>query len=129
MVLMNDVKKGKKTLEGNNDPGPGDTYRAGRGRYEVWMRKHKVGDDLIYVLGGGERPHVGGVVVRRPGEEAEVVKLEGHRDHEVLEPIARAACERYGRTVVAVGGIHIDDASKDEIDIIVANCKELMKCI
>jgi hypothetical protein len=28
-----------------------------------------------------------------------------------------------------VGGIHIDEASKAEIEIIVKNCKELVKCI
>ena len=50
-----------------------------------------------------------------------------HRDLEVLVPIAEAACLKYDRTVVAVGGIHIDDASKEEIDILVGNVKELMK--
>ena len=64
-----------------------------------------------------------------PGEEARVVKLEGHYDHIVLEPLAKEACERYNRTVVAVGGVHVDNASKEEIDILVKNCRELLKCI
>ena len=58
-----------------------------------------------------------------------VIRLGTHHDHEVLEPLAREACLKYNTTVVAVGGIHIDNATKDEIEIIINNFRELMKCI
>jgi metal-dependent hydrolase (beta-lactamase superfamily II) len=47
----------------------------------------------------------------------------------VLEPLAKEASTKYNVTVTVVGGIHIDNASKEEIEIIVNNCKELVKCI
>jgi hypothetical protein len=102
---------------------------CGEGKYRVWLKEERLGDDLVLTLGGGERSHVGAVVVKVPGQEMRVVKLEGHYDYVVLEPIAEAAARKYDCTVVVLGGIHINNASKSEIEILVTNCKELMKCI
>lgn len=102
---------------------------SGEGRYKVWLKKEKIGTDRLYILGGGERPHIGGVVMGEPGKDVTMIRLGTHYDHLVLEPIAREASEKYQVTCVAVGGIHIDEASKAEIEIIVRNCKELVKCI
>ena len=102
---------------------------SGEGRYKVWLKKEEIGEDLVYILGGGERSHIGSVVVKEPGEESKFIKLEGHYDHVVLEPIAVKACDKYGKTVVAVGGVHVDNASKDEIDLLIYNCREFLECI
>ena len=37
--------------------------------------------------------------------------------------------EKYNKKVVAIGGVHVDNATKDEINLLVENCKELVKCI
>jgi gallate decarboxylase subunit D len=100
---------------------------SGEGRYRVWLQKQELGDDLIYTLGGGERPHVGGVVLKVPGQDVRTLSFSTHRDLDVLVPIAEAASLKYGCTVVAVGGIHIDDATKEEIGILVGNVRELLK--
>ncbi len=96
---------------------------SGSGKYRVWLEKHQVGSDLVYILGGGERPHVGGVVLCEPGKKPLVLSRQGHYDTVVLEIIAKAACERYHVTAVAVGGIHIDGATKEEIEVLVRNCR------
>ena len=69
------------------------------------------------------------MVVCEPNKKPVVVRLENHYDYMVLEPIAIEACKKYNKRVLAVGGVHIDNAAKEEIDIIVNNCKELIKCI
>lgn len=102
---------------------------SGEGRYRVWLKEEKIGTDRLYIVGGGERPHIGGIAVREPGKDVTIVRLGTHYDYLVLEPIVREASEKYNVTCAAVGGIHIDDASKAEIEIIVGNCKELVKCI
>ena len=102
---------------------------SGDGKYKVWLEQRKIEDDIVYILGGGERSHIGGVVICEPGKPSNVIRLEGHYDHVVLEPIAKAACKKYKTKVVAVGGIHIDNATKEEIDKLVDNCKELVKWI
>ena len=84
---------------------------SGEGRYRVWLRKESSGEDLVYILGGGELAHIGGVALKVPGEELRLIRIGNHYDHHVLGPIAEAACEKYGVTVVVAGGIHIDDAT------------------
>ncbi len=101
----------------------------GDGRYRVWLKTQKVGKDRLYILGGGERPHIGGMVVKEPEKEVKSMILEDHKDHLVMVPIAEKASDKYGITAVVLGGIHIEDATKEDIEIIVKNCKELMKCI
>ena len=102
---------------------------AGEGRYRVWLEKKELDDGLVYILGGGEKSHIGGIVYKEPGREVQTIRIPEHHDLEVLLPIAKAACQKYGQPVTVTGGIHIDNATKDQIDIIIANCKELLKCI
>ena len=100
---------------------------SGSGKYRVWLEKKKIGDDLLFILGGGERSHLGGVVICEPGKKAQVIRLEGHFDDMVLQPIAEAACKKYNLKVIAVGGVHVDHATKKEIDTLVENCLKLVK--
>lgn len=102
---------------------------SGEGKYKVWLEKKKLGEDIVYFLGGGERSHIGGVVICEPDKEPQIVRLEGHFDDVVLQPIAETACKKYKTKIVAVGGVHVDNATKDEIDRLVENCKELVKYV
>ena len=47
----------------------------------------------------------------------------------VLQPIAEAACKKYKKKIVAIGGLHIDNATKEEIDLLVKNCNSFVKNI
>ena len=102
---------------------------AGEGRYKVWLEKKVLDHGISYTLGGGEKSHIGGVVYKEPGIDVQVIRVHGHKDLQVLVPIAEAACMKYNRPVAVTGGIHIDDATEDEIEILINNCKELLKCI
>lgn len=102
---------------------------SGEGKYRVFLEEKKIGADLIYILGGGERPHIGGLVICEPNKEPETIRLEGHFDDIVLKPIAEAACKKYKTKVVVIGGVHVDNATQEEIDLLVKNCKEFVKCI
>ena len=102
---------------------------SGKGKYKVFLEKKELDNDLIFILGGGEKSHIGGVVICEPKKKPNVIKLGTHHDYIVLTPIAERACEKYNKTVVAIGGIHIDNAEKEEIDQILKNCKELLECI
>jgi len=102
---------------------------SGKGRLKVFLEKKELDDDLVYILGGGEKSHIGGAVICKPGEKPHVLTYDTHHDYVVLTPIAETACKKYNKTVIAIGGIHIDNATKQEIDMIIKNCKELEKCI
>lgn len=82
----------------------------------AWIRR--AGRDVVAVVGGGERPHVGVVVVSqpypsrgRPGRwsaSSSVVTIPPHKE----EAVARALAERLVRTTGAVAvvtaGVHDD---------------------
>jgi gallate decarboxylase subunit D len=100
---------------------------SGRGKYKVWLQRQDLGTDIVFFLGGGEKAHIGGVVIAEPGKKVNAIRLTGHYDDVVLTPIAEAACKKYKTKVVAVGGVHVDNATKQEIDLLVENCKKLIK--
>jgi gallate decarboxylase subunit D len=100
---------------------------SGKGKYKVWLKREKIGDDLVFFLGGGERTHIGGVVICEPGKPVKTIRLTGHYDDIVLQPIAELACSKYKTKVVAVGGVHVDHATKQEINLLVENCKKLVE--
>jgi hypothetical protein len=102
---------------------------SGEGKYKVFLEEKKIDEDLIYILRGGERSHIGGVVICEPSKKSHILRLEGHYDDIVLKPIAEAACKKYKKRVAAIGGVHVDNASDMEINILVKNCKDLIKCI
>ena len=102
---------------------------SGKGRYKVFLKKKEFGDDLIFILGGGEKSHIGGAVICQPEQRPYVLTYQNHHDYIVLKSIAKNACKKYNKTVIAIGGIHIDNATSEEIQIIIKNCKELIKCI
>ena len=102
---------------------------SGKGRLKVFLEKKELDGDIVLILGGGEKSHIGGIVVCEPDKKADIIKLGNHKDYVVLTPIAERACQKYNKTAVAIGGIHIDNATKKEIDQIIKNCKGLLECI
>jgi hypothetical protein len=102
---------------------------SGRGKYKVWMQHHFLGSEHVFFIGGGQRSHIGGVVIAEPGKKPHMIRLTGHYDDVVLTPIATAACAKYKTKVVAIGGVHVDNATKKEIGLLVDNCARLVKKI
>ena len=47
----------------------------GEGKYKVWLEQIKTGNDLIYVLRGGEKSHIGGIVICEPGKSSNIIRL------------------------------------------------------
>lgn len=88
-------------------------------RIEAWARC--VGQDLVVVIGGGELPHVGCVVLAqarpstsdptRTSVTSSVLTIPPHKE----EPLARVVAERLARelggVVVVSAGVHEDGLS------------------
>ena len=106
--------------------------QAGTGKYAVCLIGTITADGLIVQLLGGEKPHVGAVVltVLRPdsiGNEkvkcnSTVVPRLGHREDDIAKPIAEEIAKALRQTVALVAGIHIDNATAEDIKILLENC-------
>ena len=102
---------------------------SGKGKYKVWIKNYNIGTDRVYLLGGGEKSHIGGVVICEPDKKINIIRLDNHFDYIVLKFIAEKEYKKYNTKVIVTGWIHIDNATKEDIDKIVDNCRRLAKCI
>lgn len=91
----------------------------------------RIGDDLVILLSGGEKPHIGCVVqaVPRPSLNndgaisvtSSVLNLTGHKDEFLCRKLAEKRCRETAKVVVCTGGVHMDHITKEQIDILLKN--------
>lgn len=107
------------------------SVQAGEGKYTVSLAATVTGDGIIIQLLGGEKPHVGAVVIGLPRPSladpaqiscnAIVVPLLGHKDDEAAKPVAELVARLCNQPVAVVAGIHIDRATTADIDLLKKN--------
>ncbi len=112
---------------------------VGEGRYEVWGEMSLLGEDVVIQVGGGDAPHIGCVAVAIPRESrkeknvtsttSSVFNIVGHKDEVVIRNIAEKVCRSINRVVLCVGGIHVENADQEEIDLLVSNGEELAEAL
>ena len=111
---------------------PGDRLpepvTEGRDRTEIRLELRPVGRDLLLLITGGEA-HVGAAAIAAPGAdpgegEVHVAVLPPHKEGPLARECAALLSEAAGCTVCAVGGIHQDDITREEIAEILANVRE-----
>lgn len=104
-------------------------------RLRVEMAVYDTGEGIIVHLTGGDKPHVGAVVLSIPRPSltdagrlscnSYVLPVLGHRDDELAREVGEMLCRRLGQRVVVVAGIHVEGAGTDEIEKVVAGAVEL----
>ena len=97
---------------------------AGEGRYTVRLESYNVGKDMLIVIRGGEEDHIGSATLIEERGHLQTIIKKGHQDHVVSEKMANIIYDTIGEDLLVVCGIHINNASKEEIDILVSNAQE-----
>lgn len=109
---------------------------VGQGKYKVWLKKEKLDNGVVLVIGGGEFSHIGSVVlsefrVSRTGKgfscTSQKINILGHKEEDIARQFAEKTCVKIRKPVVCVCGIHIENATKEDIKILVGNTKKLLK--
>jgi len=103
------------------------TAASGEGRYRIEITAVLTGEGINVLLTGGEKPHVGAVVVCSPkdsGKDIWTAPIPGHRDAEAAGPVAELICSCTGQVTVVTAGIHIDKAEKWELEVLLKNVME-----
>ena len=88
-------------------------------------RVQEIGEDLVVAVGGGERPHVGSVVLaqpvasRSPGKtwsaSCSVLTIPPHKEEPLARGIATKLAEALGRVTVVTAGVHDDNLDADGV--------------
>ena len=95
----------------------------GEGRYHVRLESYDIGKDMLIIVTGGEENHIGSVTLIEAKSHLQTMIKKGHQDHVISEKIANIIYDTIGEDLLVICGIHIDDASKEEIDILVDNAQ------
>lgn len=105
--------------------------QEGSGRTAVRADCVLIGEDLLIVL-SGEGQHIGGCSFAEPymskeSKSATVssISRKEHQDIEMTRLVAQEVAKQLGVVVIAIGGIHIENATKEEIKQILGNARSL----
>ncbi len=86
-----------------------------------------LGEDCAVTIEGGSHPHIGTVIMATPrpsltgngtSSTLSVINRTGHYDDVLLGDVAKRLSSRLGCVVSCTGGIHIDEANKEDIDLL-----------
>jgi len=97
--------------------------------YALFVDVMPMGDDCLIALRGGDKAHVGSTAMAIPraslsgaGRSATVSTLNrtGHKDDFLANPIAHVVATRMDCVAVCAAGVHVDDATPEQIAAIQA---------
>lgn len=90
---------------------------CGDDRFSLLARVCPVGADLLLVVTGGSRIHIGALALAGSGGAVvETLGLPGHRDDEPARDLAAQVGAATGRTVAVAAGMHWDNPEPADID-------------
>ncbi len=111
----------------------------GEGKCRVWAYFFLMGKDLVVGICGGEKPHIGALAVSEPrpsrnkpgvtSSTSSVITLYGHKDDIVARETADNLARETNRIVTVTAGIHVENATKKEIETLLENSRRLTKKI
>ncbi|MFX0025575.1 MAG: hypothetical protein ACFE8M_04110 [Candidatus Hermodarchaeota archaeon] len=93
-------------------------------KWKVELNSFEMGDGLILMLTGGNKPHIGAVALALPYKQtssASLLSVYGHKDGEIAKPLAENVSKVVKKTVVVIVGIHLDNATKEDIEKLINN--------
>ncbi|HBP66512.1 MAG TPA: hypothetical protein DD730_20190 [Desulfosporosinus sp.] len=108
--------------------------QEGEGRYEITLTLTDTGHGIHGLLTGGERPHVGGVVlaIPRPSLSGEgwsadvyITPVPGHKDVDVARTVAEMLARELRLPVSITAGIHSDHLCLEDLSQLICHCKAL----
>ena len=105
--------------------------------YQVQATALLIGGDLVVMVYGGDKPHVGAVAVSIPRPSLDdpgvisattsVYALVGHKEDELAKKMANKLASFFNRKVVLTAGIHVDNITAEGIRAIENNCIKVME--
>jgi hypothetical protein len=94
-------------------------------RRHLEARVQEMGADLVVAVGGGERPHVGSVVLAQPvpskregkawSASCSVLTIPPHKEEPIARGIAARLAAALGRVAVVTAGVHDDNLDADGV--------------
>lgn len=97
-----------------------------KGRINVNLKAMFVGDDLLVILSGGDRPHIGAVSYCETNDESYTKSFKFHKDYVLSDYFSKKIKDVFNNNFVVCAGVHLDNITKDEISQVELLSKELL---
>lgn len=112
---------------------------CGTGNHIVEGTTFVCGKDLVVVIEGGTRYHVGAIALAIPrpsladpkqvSASASVLCVTGHKEDELARNAALQIATALNCTVTVIAGIHIDDAKPQDLSDLLENCNCVVRSL
>lgn len=102
------------------------------GRVNIDLKANYVGEDLIIIISGGDRPHVGAISYGGEGFsnkdfEKNTVVYGNHKEYIISQKFSQSIGDIFKGNYMISVGIHLDDITKEEIKIVMKLSEELIE--
>lgn len=91
-----------------------------------------VGADILILVRGGDKPHIGSAVLAVPRKSlrdenlsctSSVLNVAGHKDETICRYLAESFCRKYNAVTVCTGGFHCDNLTPAQIQEVIDACQ------
>ncbi|MGE5509495.1 MAG: hypothetical protein ACM3RP_13580 [Chitinophagales bacterium] len=118
-------------------------FMVGEGRTALAVAVEDTGQGFVVTVCGGDRPHVGTVVLAQPrpsladparlSATSTCVPLLGHQEEALVRPVAEFLARAFGVPAAVVGGVHLEGARPEDLSAVTGLvprlCEELARRI
>lgn len=96
----------------------------GEDKYQITLKYLNIGDDLLVIITGGKE-HIGSISLMDNNYYSSLSKM-GHKDEVISRFVIDSIYTLFKQDIVVVCGMHLDDAKKEDIEILTQNA---LKCV
>lgn len=100
------------------------SFNVGSGRTCLNCDVNKIGSDYDITITGGEA-HIGCVALVNNGVYSLLI-VDGHKEDEIIQPLAKRLCNFKDLTFIIKAGVHLENISINEIDLVLDNNKKII---
>lgn len=86
-----------------------------QGRILLKLDAYFMGEDLVVLLYGGDKPHLGTITAGARLEPIQTVQLQNHKEFYITEEIAVLLRKNFNGNFVICCGAHLDNITKEEL--------------
>ncbi|MDP4098357.1 hypothetical protein OIN60_16495 [Paenibacillus sp. P96] len=95
------------------------------GRIRLVLNAYFMGEDIVVLLSGGDRPHLGTITAGSRLEPLSTLQLQNHKEFYITEEIAVRLRKQFRGNFAICCGVHLNDITAEEISLVTEISVEL----
>lgn len=99
------------------------------GRIEINIQCLFAGNDICILITGGDKAHIGAISIYSKEEGIQTISLKEHKDFYISELCINNIKDIVKGNISVSCGIHVDNISKDEIEVVYKISKDIFEAL